>query len=740
MRVSCPKCLTKHELSDEFGSPQFQCPLCKTWFSIERAKPKGADAERQDPRHAPTRMPSDVKPPEGDVTVPPPAKPKEADPLIGTTLGAYRIVRRLGRGGMGVVYEARQISLARDVALKVLPPVRAADKEYINRFVREARSAAKLNHPNIVQIYDVGKAGNVYFFSMELVRGGTLRDLLSRDGPLSPERAVKYVVEAARGLEYAHSRGIIHRDVKPDNIMIDEHGRAKVADLGLAKGPREGDASMTSSGVAMGTPHYMAPEQATDAKHADHRADIYSLGCTLYHLVTGRVPYHGTSAFEIVIKHVNEPLMPAHVANPNVSEELSRVIDRMTAKKAANRYGSMGEVIAALEGQAGQERPRTTYHADTQQVTKVRAFAESLRKLEQTGRRQERTAIIGLTGGALAIVTVIGFAIREARLVAATGMYAALSIAFYWTLAGAVRGTYLYRRVRQTLAGNGVIEWAVLGLLTAGAILLIVFLKLMVALGITAVLAAGTAALYYWAGRQPMLVKRDAELEKIRGFVDMLRERGMSLEDCQLFLCEHGGAYGEIACEELYGYEAMAAAVAKCTKSESGRRPLEVRTRALLVRWLDSVEAWRKRRAEATILRRERAAAVSEVAQTSAGPTPAPESAAPVTASAPQASGPEQTPAESTPAPEVAQAPVAPTPVPESAALAQDPEPNPSEPSPEPEAGEAPSGQPAAPENAATVPKPEQAPSEPAPKSKKKKTPARPRAKRPSRKRKAGSE
>jgi hypothetical protein len=676
-------------------------------------------------------MPSRVKTGEH---APAPAA-EEKDPLIGTTLGAYRITGRLGRGGMGMVYQARQISLARDVALKVLPPGRAADKDFITRFVREARSAAKLNHPNIVQIYDVGKVDDVYFFSMELVRGGTLRALLQQEGPLTPERAVRYAIQAARGLEYAHGKGIIHRDIKPDNLMIGDDGSVKVADLGLAKGPREGDASMTSSGIAMGTPHYMAPEQATDAKHADRRSDIYSLGCTLYHLVTGRVPHHGTSAFEIVVKHVNEPLVPAHAVNPNVPEALSAVIGRMTAKNAAERFGSMSEVIAALEGQGGTEPPRTAYLPDTQQVTRVRAFCEALRKLEHGDRRQERTAIICIAGGALAITAVIGFVTGSPRVVAATVTYAALSMAFFWMLAGAARSTYLYRRVRRLLAGNGALDWAVLVFLAGGAVALMVFLKFMTAFGVTAVLAAGTAGLYYWAGRLPMLVKRYAELEQVRQFVDAMRERGMSLEDAQVFLCEHGGAYGEIACEELYGYEAMAAAIATSKLPRDVRRPLAVRARAWLIGLIDSVEAWRNRRAEAKALKRERAAAAK-----AAAPAPDVREAPNAPAASPEKAEP---PSSETAAPEPEAPPVTgeSAPAPESPAPAPEPEQTPSESVPAPEAEDAPSVETSASETATEVAVPEQGTTESAAKPKKKrKTSTRRGTKKPRRTKKPDSE
>ncbi|MFO0883952.1 MAG: protein kinase [Pirellulales bacterium] len=239
---------------------------------------------------------------------------------IPAVIGGYRILRELGRGAMGSVYLAKQISLDRNVALKTIQAQWADNPTFVARFTREAYAAAQLSHHNVVQIYDLGTSNDINFFSMEYVQGESLDDLIKRDGKLDVEVAVGYVLQAARGLQFAHNHGMVHRDVKPANLILSNQGIVKVADLGLVKTPQvsEGEsaaggalpeenkvgmsgslaaarADVTLANVAMGTPAYMAPEQGTNAAGVDHRADIYSLGCTLYVLLTGRPPFEGAT-------------------------------------------------------------------------------------------------------------------------------------------------------------------------------------------------------------------------------------------------------------------------------------------------------------------------------------------------------------------------------------------------------------------------------------------------------------
>ncbi|HRX83254.1 MAG TPA: serine/threonine-protein kinase, partial [Pirellulaceae bacterium] len=244
-------------------------------------------------------------------------------------LGGYRIIRELGSGAMGAVYLAKQVSLDRLVALKVIQRRFAKNPTFLARFTREAYAAAQLTHHNVVQIYDLGTDGQTSFFSMEYVRGKSLAELSEDQGPMEPKTAVGYILQAARGLEFAHSHGMVHRDVKPANLMLNAQGVVKVADLGLVKTPdSDGEqldaadlntpnasslasarSNVTMRNAVIGTPNYMAPEQAQNASNVDHRADIYSLGCTLYSLLTGRPPFAGDTVMEVISKHRIEPVV-----------------------------------------------------------------------------------------------------------------------------------------------------------------------------------------------------------------------------------------------------------------------------------------------------------------------------------------------------------------------------------------------------------------------------------------------
>jgi len=270
-------------------------------------------------------------------------------------MGGYEVVAKIGEGGMGSVYRARQTSLGRTVALKVLSQSLVGDKTYLQRFFREARTAGNLNHPNIVQVFDFGKKGKHYFIAMEYVAGRTVDDVLGKDGRLDEAEALRILADAAAGLQYAHRHGVVHRDIKPANILLSKDGRAKLADLGIAKHKESGDQSLTKSGVAIGTPWYMSPEQAQHGKHADPRSDIYSLGATLYHMVTGLPPYDGETPYQIIIKHVTEPLPDPREHNPGLSDAVCGLIRKMMAKNPDERFQSAKEVldvIARVRGQA----------------------------------------------------------------------------------------------------------------------------------------------------------------------------------------------------------------------------------------------------------------------------------------------------------------------------------------------------------------------------------------------------
>ena len=268
-----------------------------------------------------------------------------------TKLGGFEIIETVGQGGMGTVYKARQVSMDRPVALKILSRKLAGSKAFVQRFVREARAAAKLNHPNIVQGIDVGKSGGYYYFAMEFIDGRTAHDKLRAEGPLGELEAVRICAQIAKALHHAHERaGIIHRDVKPQNILLDEDGVAKLADLGLARHTdQQGDPSLTSVGMTLGTPDYISPEQIRGDPDLDGRCDIYSLGATLYHLLTGRPAYIGASSNVIMAKHLTEKPPNVRAERADISSDTTAIIRKAMQKDCAGRYQTAEAMAAALE-------------------------------------------------------------------------------------------------------------------------------------------------------------------------------------------------------------------------------------------------------------------------------------------------------------------------------------------------------------------------------------------------------
>ena len=267
--------------------------------------------------------------------------------LNGKEIGGYRILERIGRGGMGTVFKARQISLNRIVALKLLSSKLAVNPTFVEKFVSEARAAGQLNHPNVVQVFDVGQSGGLYYFSMEFMEGGCVQDLLTarEDGRLHWTEALPMVLDASRGLVFAEKRGIIHRDIKPDNLMLTSEQRVKIGDLGLAK---RADEEATGDKSIFGTPHFIAPEQA-QGKDVTHAADLYALGASFYRMVTGRTPFSGATVKEILRKQITEEPEPIATVVPDFPPDLATIISKLMAKKVEERYQSATKLVEDLE-------------------------------------------------------------------------------------------------------------------------------------------------------------------------------------------------------------------------------------------------------------------------------------------------------------------------------------------------------------------------------------------------------
>ena len=268
--------------------------------------------------------------------------------LVRESLAAeYEIIEELGRGGMAMVYRAKDRQLEREVAVKVLPFSLAFDTEFVERFQREARTAAQLEHPNIISIYRVGRSGRVIYFVMKFLRGGSLSTVLASRKKMTPAEIRRLLSEAGSALGYAAQRGIVHRDIKPDNIMFDEFGQSVLTDFGIAKAAS--GQKLTGTGMSIGTPHYMSPEQAR-AQAIDGRSDIYSLGVVAYQCLTGTVPYDGEDSFSIGYKHITEPVPTPSLVTAD-ERRIFEVIKRMLMKDPNDRFQSCEELVASFRGQ-----------------------------------------------------------------------------------------------------------------------------------------------------------------------------------------------------------------------------------------------------------------------------------------------------------------------------------------------------------------------------------------------------
>lgn len=579
----------------------------------------GAEARRPVPAR-----PSSSSAPESSSALP--------EDLTGRRLGGFVLKRKLGAGGMGAVYLARQVSLDRDVAVKILPSKFAGDPEYVARFVREALAAAQLNHHNVVQVFDVGEDQGVHYIAMEFVPGSDLGGMIRKDGKLSVEDAAGYVLQAARGLHYFHQRGLIHRDIKPDNLMVNEHGIVKIADMGLAKRTRvispeeraerdnqpiglaadgaeellrkEAAHGHTGANVAMGTPAYMAPEQGRDASKVDHRADQYSLGCTLYYLCAGKTPFSGRTTFEILSKHASEPLIPIEQFVKNVPKELSYIVEKMLAKKPEERYADMGQVVDAIEAYLGVESAQGPYtprehHVAILEREQAAFYGIKLRKLLPIVR-----AGLPIFCGLMFAAALLDGAFFTAA--AALGLLVLTPI-FHFILTGTLRREFAFRRLRSVFFGMTFKGWLVTAAWIAfiGVALYISGLLFpWIAVSLLALVLAGA---YEFALVRPIRKKQEAHLNEVHEMLKQLRIRGVSEDALQDFICRFSGEHWEEFFERIFGYEDMVLQRAKAAQWEKVKRRKRYAVwRDPLVRWADDIEeARRERRDQAKMMKAE---------------------------------------------------------------------------------------------------------------------------------------
>ncbi len=548
---------------------------------------------------------------------PTPAKSKkkssmgaDSESLVGATLDGYYIEKLLGAGGMGAVFLAHQLSLDRKVAFKVLPARFASNPGLLARFTREALSAAHLTHHNVIQVFDVGCVGDTYYISMEYVRGTSLGDMIRRDGPLNVDDAAAYILQACRGLAYAHSRGVIHRDIKPDNIMVNEHGVVKIADLGLAKMTtweekpegldHDADAIMkdaqnpelTRANIAMGTPAYMSPEQARDTASVDPRSDQYSLACTLYYLCAGRAPYSGTTAFELMSKHMKEPLTPLDVHVKGVPPTFKHVIERMLAKNPEDRYPSLKETARDLEDylgigeSSGPFKPRDAHVEILESSQKEYYAAPSLKK--------RKFSILGFCV-LMPLLFLVSVAAGWGMFAAAVLLLTLLTPVTGFAINGTMQKTQLFRRVRTAVLRMPWKQWALTVLATIFSVLILWLLGLFFpVLGLVA-LATGAAVAYQLFVVRPLIAERRTATERAEGMIRELRMRGLSEEAVQDFFGRFSGVHWQEYFEEFFPYEEMLhqrIRMAQRDKMKSRKR--WATWRDPLVRWLDKVEEARR--------------------------------------------------------------------------------------------------------------------------------------------------
>ena len=543
-------------------------------------------------------------------------------------LGGYELRQKLGAGGMGAVYLARQVSLDRNVALKVLAESLAADPSFVSRFTREAYAAAQLQHHNVVQIYDIGSDRDIHFFSMEFVEGQTLHGVVTSEGKLDAEVAAGYTLQAARGLQFAHEHGMIHRDVKPENLLLNDQGIVKVADLGLVKRANTNDTALTGVpkaikpgssvhttqfNVSMGTPAYMPPEQARDAARVDQRADIYSLGCTLYDLLVGHPPFSGTTAVEVITKHARDPITPPDRVVFDTPPILSQIVMKMLAKKPDDRYGSMTEVIHSLENYLGIDGSKP-FSPKAENAKAIEYVAEQFDSSKWAGIR--RLLMVGFyplcaLGAIIAALTASTVAMKIAVAGGFVG-FAVLTTMIYQLTIGITQRTHVFRKVRQLALGSSVIDWLIWLIAAAAIGLLLYTFGLLASWIIFGIGAAIVALAFHFIVDGLVAAERERPLNQAEVMLKEMRVRGVDENQIRNFVCRFSGDRWEEFYEALFGYEAKMQARTLWGKGDRGKdRKKFGAWRDLLIAWIDRKMLLRKERRDQKHLARLEAKALA---------------------------------------------------------------------------------------------------------------------------------
>ncbi|WP_231603554.1 serine/threonine-protein kinase [Neorhodopirellula pilleata] len=521
-------------------------------------------------------------------------------------LGGYRMIRELGRGAMGRVFVAEQISLQRQVAVKTIQSSMMHNPRSMARFTREAYAAAQLNHPNVVQIFDMGCEKSLHFFSMEMVDGGTLSAEIKRDGKIAPDVALRYILQAARGLRHAHDAGMVHRDIKPDNLLLSKQGLVKVADLGLVKVTdgdsedenaggdnhhRADDVHLTSAGAAMGTPMYMAPEQADSASEVDHRADIYSLGCTLYAMVTGNPPFTGSTVEEVITKHKCEAIKRPELIFRHIPAELGELTERMTAKRVEDRFQSMPELIQAIENFLGIG-DQEGFSPTDEQIQVIYSSAESLKQLPLRRWRGVLVRLFLLSWAVLPSGAILlTFMAPQAGIVLFALSIAWLASTFATSLLiGTVRGdSVVSSKLRQLAWGSRWLDritWLLSALMLVGIVIISGQVLVMTVAGICGVLVAGVT---YVRVTRPWIGHRHRIRDKVEPTIARLRLMGYDEPVIRDFVAKFSGDQWEDLYELLFGYNAKIQQREQLHRQDRFKKmPKFEAWRDVIVRWVDA--------------------------------------------------------------------------------------------------------------------------------------------------------
>lgn len=316
----------------------------------------------------------------------------------GQKIPGYKVLSKLGEGAMATVFKAKQLSLDRTVAIKILPRKFSSNPQFIERFYAEGRAAAALNHPNIVQAFDVGKAGEYHYFVMEFVDGRTVYDDIVKHKRFSEQEAIDIVIQVAEALQHAHEKGLVHRDVKPKNIMISSDGVVKLADMGLARAISDKEAAEAEAGKAFGTPYYISPEQIRGEINIGPPADIYSLGATMYHMLTGSVPFDGKNPSAVMHKHLKAELVPPDHVNAKLSAGSAEIIEMMMAKSPKARYQNCRDLLIDLRAVRKGDKPVLAHRdfgaVDLQSIVAAEAVSQGEIAVDQSKKSGGGSSIL----------------------------------------------------------------------------------------------------------------------------------------------------------------------------------------------------------------------------------------------------------------------------------------------------------------------------------------------------------